>query len=191
MHFHSAIFGGLSAWLLEGAASYPFLTRKIGDVLDSMFTVGVPKEWHVGHLLKKTVSKSYGLKDYTPPSILLTCSLPTKNKKEFKMHLHKCQCTTQVHEHSFTCHLGVQGKLFCRLCKPSGLVEKTIPVQLISDGDGGYKIQLPEEKDHTMGRDRDISIQPIPPPDSRCIVWELSRRHPLPLPDKADENCSW
>ena len=81
LHFHSAIFGGLSAWLLEGAASYPFLTRKIGHVLDSMFTVGVPKEWHVGHLLKKTISKSYGVKEYNPPSILLACSLPNKNKK--------------------------------------------------------------------------------------------------------------
>jgi hypothetical protein len=172
------VHGGLSPKLLQKSIISERLIHAIEEALNSMFSATIPREWHIAQLLSeysKTMKQADATKNFFGPIPALVCPKQDQNL------LVCCKCKRQIHKHSFTCHKGRVGLVYCRLCKPSGMVNRTKPVALIEDkeSDLGIKaLELPN-----VNIQSNVEKQPI--------VWELERPQleklpSLPVTDNED-----
>ena len=47
LHFHVVLWGGISPDLLELVSDMPEMCRRVGSILESMYSASLTKEWHV------------------------------------------------------------------------------------------------------------------------------------------------
>ena len=67
---------------------------------------------------------------YTPPLLEIWSSERNNDQQIKSISQSIITRTANIHEHSFTCHKGPNGKVGCRLCKKSGFSLYTGPVEL-------------------------------------------------------------
>ena len=53
LHFHLILFGGLHPRLLQTVASFQDICEEVSSVLDTIYTVELPREVHIADLVKK------------------------------------------------------------------------------------------------------------------------------------------
>ena len=210
---HAVIWGGLCPELLARISTFPDLCQEAEKVLDSMYCASLPREVHVRDLVNKTLPLYYNAsntfgnrKRKRAGRAMLVMPDPLNEAQRFNSFTHACVCQTGIHTHCFTCMKPPNGYTGCRLCKPSGDIDRTKPVQLIDTSSNeqqmarkkikvSYEISDPlpcQIKEGNIGKDSiedDVSI-----PDSRLIVWEIKRPllQPLPQPSLDEErNVKW
>ena len=204
------IWGGLSPELLAKISSYPELCREAERVLDSMYSASLPRPVHVQDLVNKALPHYYNSssavgtrKRKRTGRAMLVMPDPENDRASFEHFTRACVCQTGIHTHCFTCMKPPNGYIGCRLCKPSGDIEKTKPVELIDvtkpenvsrkkikvEFTVNTNITLPGEGDSVQGDSHSPSVDDISLPDSRLIVWEIKRPllDPLPQPPPPQE----
>ena len=65
LHFHLIMFGGLHPRLLQTVASFSDICKEISSVLNTIYTVELPRKVHIADLVKKQLPRK-NMK-YTPP----------------------------------------------------------------------------------------------------------------------------
>jgi len=68
LHFHVVLWGGISPDFLELMADIPELCKRVGSVLESMYSVTLTKEQHVADLVKKETDELCSYEDDTKPT---------------------------------------------------------------------------------------------------------------------------
>jgi len=137
MHF--MIWAAIGPALLQGVADMDDVCNAVSEILDSIFNATLPRNYHVKNLIEKelqfypTASRAYektvrrGRAMLTPPDPM--------NETEFNDFVQTSICSLGIHTHdkSITgiCHKPPKGINQCALTKPSGLMDKSKPLQII------------------------------------------------------------
>ena len=193
LHFHVVLWGGISPDILEIISDSTQLSRKVGSVLDSMYSATLERSCHIADLATKELkllSNDLRVKRIMPPRALQIPPDPLEDVtgKRYVSHLSSTVNQCGVHEHTFTCYKGTTGFNGCRLNKPSGLVDETLPVMLkvddaahenASESEVTYTPQKVEPS-HTLDV-RGQTLFPFASSDPRTIVWEIKRPKEEPL----------
>jgi hypothetical protein len=136
---------------------------------------------------------------------------PLNDSAAFDDFVHSSICSFGIHSHdkSMTsrCHKPPKGLMRCALSKPSGIVEQTMPVQLVDTTQPPKKhtekITINYQVRHYSEiQTRMEAIQNLPPRlqvgplfrqnDQRLIVYEPKRPALTPLPElQEDSNKKW
>jgi len=138
LHSHAIVFGGISATLLQAAATHDVLSKVISNALDTMYQAELPEHIHANDIVmkwQKTHSNSPADDTVKVPSrpAPIMCIPPNVHEvDEFNTFVGGCViCYRNLHiPHSFTCHHGKEGKKGCRSKYPAGPCDCTKPVQL-------------------------------------------------------------
>ena len=116
----------------------PELCKKIGSILESMYSASLTRDQHASDLATKELRKRFKKNPFLrlPPSRAMQIPPDPYEKLDFRSFVSEtlCHCNG-IHNHSFTCYKGTMGYSGCRLCKPSGLRKETLPVILEVDED--------------------------------------------------------
>jgi len=207
LHFHVVLWGGISPDFLELISDMPELCKRVGSILESMYSASLTKEQHVADLATKEADKLCSYQDDTKPTRrtmtpqAMQISPDPLDKSRFVCHVCTTVCQRNgIHQHTFTCLKGVLGKCSCRLCKPSGKRKGTLPVILEADEDKeddkyAYKASDDITPLHKLDGERHPSknLFPLSSSDPRTIVWEMKRPgddklKPLPEDDVTRED---
>ena len=182
LHTHIILWGGLPPHLLERIAHCDELCREVAKILDYMYCATLPRHVHVYDLLEREMRRQTFTRDslVKPPSLLLP--IYPSSVDLYQKRVDDTTHSKNINTHTFTCKKPPDGFHACRVCKPSGCVCLTKPVQL-------KLIERGPNKEVTFSVD-DIISRPeesttiIPTPDKRVIVWELMRPtlEELPIP---------
>jgi len=209
LHYHLVAWGGISPDILELMSDVPELCKRIGSILESMYSASLDRSWHVADLTMKElrrVSNDPRVKRILPQRALQVPPDPLEEPSAFNSHVYATVCAKNgIHEHSYTCYKGTTGHQGCRLNKPSGLREATKPVMLERptavevedpDADEQYKYHycvqdevVPCHQVDTCQKQSLFAVEcdtsqkqsHIPSPDPRIIVWEMKRPKEEPL----------
>ncbi|CAK0898089.1 unnamed protein product, partial [Prorocentrum cordatum] len=115
-HFHAGVIAGASPTLLADVAGYPRLEAAVHAALDSMYTAHVPADLHAIDVARRTLRIPAERQTF-----FQTTDTPTPEAvREFHIDAAITALTTGLHSHAATCHKGKNGKLGCRMAKPSG-----------------------------------------------------------------------
>ena len=192
LHFHIILYGGISPKLLECASEFQEFCDVISKVLDTMYTAQIPRDVHIQYLVNQEMKKiRVSTASKRPPGALLIPPSYKQSRGLWDMHAYENCMQTNIHFHSPTCYKPPSGSTGCRGAKPSGLKEKTMPVELeetnINKAEKRQKsMQVPSVKFNITPKQdphkRNIDQEPVPLPDNRVIVWELKRPEIQPLP---------
>ena len=207
LHAHLMLWAAICADLLQGVADMKEICDIVSETLDSMFCATLPREYHVKDLIEKellfypTKTNSFnktirrGRAMLIPPNPL--------NEEEFDDFVHTSICSFGIHSHdkfvTGRCHKPPKGITRCALTKPSGLIDRTKPVQLIDT----TPLQTKPSEKVTISyivseqiQDRKSAIDSIPAKnrvgptfrenDPRLIVYEPKRPPLEPLPRQTD-----
>ena len=209
LHFHVVLWGSISPDFLELISDIPELCKRVGSILESMYSASLTREQHVVDLAKKEADKLCSYQDDTKPTRrtmtpqAMQVSPDPLDKSRFVCHVCTTVCQRNgIHQHTFTCLKGGVGRYGCRLCKPSGLRKETLPVILEADEDNeddkhAYKKPPSENVTplHKLDGERHPSknLFPLSSSDPRTIVWEMKRPEddklkPLPEDDVTRED---
>jgi len=198
LHFHVVLWGGISPDFLELMSDIPELCKRIGSILESMFSASVDKEEHVSDLAMHQVRTRFPKNPHLriPPRAMQISPDPSL-APEFASHVSTTIRCNGIHDHSFTCFKSTMGHSGCRLCKPSGLRKETLPVILEADEEKedekyAYKVNKTVTPLHNLDGERPSSqnLFPLSSSDPRTIVWEMKRpeEEPLdPLPEAIED----
>jgi len=188
LHFHVVLWGGMSPDVLELVSDIPELCKKLGSVLESMYSASLDKNYHIADLTMKElrrVSNDPHTKIMMPPRPLQIPPDPSEEAIAFKSYVSDTVCQRGIHEHTFTCYKGTTGYNGCRLNKPSGLRADTNPVNLeqVEDPDEEYKYDVREKviSRHQVDTSQKQSLFPLSSSDPRNVVWEMKRPEEEPL----------
>ena len=146
LHFHVAIWGGLSPDLLAKISTYPELCKEAERVLESMYSASMPREVHVSDLVNKELPHYYnacptfGEKRNKVGRAMLIHPDPVNNKDAFDEFCHTRTCRFGIRSYCMTCRKPPIGYIGCWLAKPSGLAEKTGVVELVYTTKKGQKL---------------------------------------------------
>ena len=183
LHFHVILWGGLSPELLEMVSDMPELCERVGAVLDSTFRAEMPRYAHMRDLVTKDLRQhgkcSKAFKDTTFPAAARSMQiLPNPVDPEFEEFVYCNICGRNIHTHTFTCHKPPNGRHGCRMCKPSGLNNGTMAVELVLDKDEDtitlYAKEVSPAK-QLVPENPKSDFSPLSSPDGRTIVWEIKR----------------
>jgi hypothetical protein len=72
LHFHVVLFGSVSPKLLEQATPFPEVCEVVSEVLDSMYSAELPKEYHLRDLVHKQKKKTERGRDLLKPKVYAT-----------------------------------------------------------------------------------------------------------------------
>ena len=202
LHIHLAQWGGLSPKLLQQCVTSERLIEAVREALDSMYSVNLPREWHIAHLLNKVEKQmqqeqeTNATKDFFPTEwhiADLSNKAEKQTQQEQKTHATKdffgpapglicpkqgepflccIKCKRQLHDHRFTCNQGQSGQFYCRMCKPSDTLDKTKPVGLKEDPLSDIGVAAVELPNEEFSTNL----------ERKPIVWELERPVLEPLP---------
>ena len=204
LHFHVILWGGITPKLLEGAAQYQDLCTTISEVLQTMYTADLPREMLVQDLVQREMKKRFApiaFHKKIGPVDVPSSAIQHNGKPWINSAQQNC-LNTNMHTHSFTCHKPHSGVEGCRLARPCGISANTMPCLLqdlenqeVDPDDPMVDFCYTYKKEDLFGfktysippkkkvQNRDITQEPIPPPDDRVLVWELKRPEISPLPD--------
>ena len=193
LHFHVVLWGGISPDILELVSDIPELCKRIGSVLDSMYAATLDRPCHVADLTTKElkfISNDLRVKRIVPPRAMQVSPDPLGDDtgRSYDSHYSKTVNQCGVHVHTFTCYKGTTGFRGCRLNKPSGLVDETLPVMLKEDlvrenASGESEVTYTPQKAeplHKLRANRQ-TLYPFVSTDPRTIVWEVKRPKEEPL----------
>ena len=102
-----------------------------------MYSASLPRHVHVSDLVNKNLPHYYnacptfGEKRTKAGRAMLIHPDPLQDMDAFEEFYQCGICRSGIHTHCMTCRKPPNGYTGCRLCKPSGLVEKTCPVELV------------------------------------------------------------
>ena len=192
LHYHVVLWGGVSPDILELISDIPELCKRVGSILESMYSASLEKHCHVADLTMKALRGGVSnandprAKGIMPHRALQDSPDPLEEPRRFCAHASTTVTVKSgIHECCFTCYKGSRGHTGCRLDKPSGLREETKPVMLepVEDPDEEYKYHVREEVVplHQVDTSQKHSLFPIPSTDPRTIVWEMKRPKEEPL----------
>jgi len=190
------IWGGLSPGLLEKISTYPDLCREAQRVLNSMYCATLPREVHVKDLINKEIGRYYnscqnfGQRKKRTGRAMMVLPDPEQDSDNYDQFTNDCICHSGIHTHCMTCRKPPRGWTGCRLAKPSGLVEKTGPVELVDITQPDNHTQIEFEINDTIRPLEEVTDGPVDPdvaivnpPDPRLVVWEIERPSLPPLPE--------
>ena len=181
LHSHMAIWTGLPPQALQKCACDQGLVAEITKVLESQFVAQLPQLSHLRAMsalgtepakrkLSDPIRMAY--EEAPPPRCPDT-------KAAFDAHWQEVVNRACVHQHTSTCEKGHYGKIGCRLCFPRECQNNTGPIQLIctnrDKANFAFEPTIVISPEPAQDRRRDFRDHPLPPLDSRCIVWELAR----------------
>lgn len=200
MHLHLIYFGGLMPRLLQRVAECPALARRAGELIDSAVSSSLPERHHVRLAAGRgfvEVPPGEGLQQEFP----WPCKDTAVDWEQFHEFAYNVVARSNMHSHKETCHHGVAGQTYCRMCRPM----PTQPVSDIFKRNPKFRpiqLRIPESEDaacpHSnasgaLRRPRPACALeplaeitnwtphcsalhgPIEPLDTRVIAWELQR----------------
>jgi hypothetical protein len=177
LHLHCLIHSTITAALLQGAVDFKEVCDTLTDVLDSIFSATIPKQYHVKYLIEKelpfySTKRSPFTTVYRRPRAMLMPPDPLNDSAAFDDFVHSSICSFGIHSHDKSvtsrCHKPPKGLMRCALSKPSGIVEQTMPVQLVDTTqppkNHTEKITINYQvRHHSEIQTRMESIQNLPP----------------------------
>lgn len=183
-HAHGLVYTPIAPSTLEYISEHPALVKHVADVIDVMVKGEVDVEVREKiHALRKQATNATDETEVLQAKKQLLRKYRAFNEIDINM-CYTCgqenAFFTNNHVHTFTCCKGKTGKFKCRLCKPSGTTyEGTGPTALepTCHGDDvivAARIEGPI-REKTVFFDYGDFDQPLPPPDDRCLVWEIKR----------------
>ena len=207
LHSHICAWGGLAPDVLQKFAHVQEICNAIATVLNKMHIAKLSDEAIITNSVQKILRNNninIHFQPKTPPSVLQNIAdwkLHARNEENestmvsdrppFASESIVCNIENQAvkqqwHHHMFTCRSGFNGHTGCRLCKPSGLCELTMPMILkvgesIRNSNGDIEdfkcLSVPVSTQHTESV-QTSSWYPDNPTDfteDPLIVWELLR----------------
>jgi hypothetical protein len=209
LHSHIMIWAAICPALLQGVADIKEVCDIVCQALDSMFCATIPRQYHVKDLLEKEM-RLFSTKTIPHQRTIRRgrmMMIPPDPKEVEKYNDYTNTAITSVgihyHEKDITgrCHKPPKGITRCSLSKPSRLIDRTKPVQLI---DCTLPKATPSEKIeiqytiNTKMQDRQDAINSLPPEqqvgpefkeiDPRLIVYEPKRPAIDILPEQDEDS---
>lgn len=149
----------------------------IAGLIDRMVTAELDIQTMADHLLNQFP----GGEVPSRPALQVAHN-PVTEAEDFHADVQRAAAFCNIHNHSFTCHKGRQGKEACRLGRPAPAAERTNVVQLLTFRDPitnavGYTVSnefTPRSLDSLPGRN--FKQLPVATRDTNLIYWSVQRR---------------
>jgi hypothetical protein len=209
LHLHAMIFSAICPALLQGCVDIQEVCNTVSQVLDSLFCATLPREYHIKHLLKKELpfypTADHSFKKLIRQGRAMLMPPDPSDEHQFQNFVYTSISSFGIHSHdrfrSGRCRKGKKGLTRCALSKPSGLVDSTMPVQLIditpTKTSSTQKVNISYEVAFDI-ESRTKALQQIPSKfkvgplfcerDPRLIVFEIQRPSLIPLPELTEQS---